>query len=128
MQISGLLSVISTALSLVLSLWLFINTGSNNRQQSDVMRASQEINTQNQELQLQQQTLQGQQQVINTATALQEKLGPAVIQELGAVGLKTQNARILALLAKYGVTVKENPDAKAGSPIGNGPGTGTTPR
>ncbi len=103
----ALASTAISALAALLSLIVFFRVGSNLTLQTEMQKRSQDIQTQQQELELQKQQLQAMQQQVNTATQLSQQLGPQVIGSLKIVGMRGNNARIFAMLNKYGVTVSD---------------------
>lgn len=100
-------STATAALMALLSLIVFFRAGSNLTLQSELQKRTQDIQTQQQEIELQKQQIQAMQQQVNTATQLSQQLGPQVIGSLKIVGMRGNNARIFALLAKYGVQVTD---------------------
>lgn len=101
-------STATAALMALLSLIVFFRSGSNLTLQSELQKRTQDIQTQQQEIELQKQQIQAMQQQVNTATQLSQQLGPQVIGSLKIVGMRGNNARIFALLAKYGVQVSDS--------------------
>ena len=114
MSIPSLASTATAALAAVLSVIMFIQGGSGLALQTDLQKRTQELQTQQQEVQLQQQELQTRQQHLNQVTQLAQQQGPQVIASLKVAGMKSNNAKIFALLAKYGVQVtdKDKEDIK----------------
>ena len=114
MSIPSLASTATAALAAVLSVIMFIQGGSGLALQTDLQKRTQELQTQQQEVQLQQQELQTRQQHLNQVTQLAQQQGPQVIASLKVAGMKSDNAKIFALLAKYGVQVtdKDKEDIK----------------
>lgn len=114
MSIPSLASTATAALAAVLSVIMFIQGGSGLALQTDLQKRTQEMQTQQQEVQLQQQELQTRQQHLNQVTQLAQQQGPQVIASLKVAGMKSNNAKIFALLAKYGVQVtdKDKEDIK----------------
>jgi preprotein translocase subunit SecF len=100
-------STATAALMALLSLIVFFRSGNNLSLQSDLQKGTQDIQTQQQEIELQKQQIQAMQQQVNTATQLQQQLGPQVIGSLKIVAMRSSNARIFALLAKYGVQITD---------------------
>jgi 7-keto-8-aminopelargonate synthetase-like enzyme len=96
------------ALMALLSLIAFFRTGSNLTLQTELQKRTQDIQTQQQEIEQQKQQIQLMQQQVNTATQLSQQLGPQVIGSLKIVAMRGNNARIFALLAKYGVQVTDS--------------------
>ena len=114
MSIPSLASTATAALAAVLSVIMFIQGGSGLALQTDLQKRTQELQTQQQEVQLQQQELQTRQQHLNQVTQLAQQQGPQVIASLKVAGMKSNNAKIFALLAKFGVQVtdKDKEDIK----------------
>ena len=114
MSIPSLFSVLAAAMAALLSIVMFFQGGSSLSLQTDLQKKTQEIQTQQQEVQLQQQELQGRQQKLNTTTQLAQQQGPQVIASLKVAGMRSNNAKIFALLTKYGVQVtdKDKEDIK----------------
>ena len=108
MKISFYIAVATSALSLVLAvIVLFVGMGNQTLQT--------EIQGQQKDVQKQQQELQKQQEVINTAIQIQQKVGPALLQDMAVVSLK--NEEMKKLLSKHGYNVQPPPASPA-------PGTG----
>ncbi len=101
-------STATAALMALLSLITFFRSSSNLKLQGQLQMQTQDIQTQQQEIELQKQQIQAMQQQVNTATQLSQQLGPQVIGSLKIVGMRGNNARIFALLAKYGVQVTDS--------------------
>ena len=114
MSIPSIASVLAAAIAALLSIVMFIQGGSSLALQTDLQKKTQEIQTQQQEVQLQQQELQLRQQRLNTVTQLAQQQGPQVIASLKVAGMRSNNAKIFALLTKYGVQVtdKDKEDIK----------------
>ncbi len=114
MSIPSLASIATAALAALLSLIMLIQGGSSLALQTDLQKRTQEIQTQQQEVQLQQQELQMRQQRLNSVTQLAQQQGPQVIASMKVVGMRGNNAKIFAILAKYGVQVtdKDKEDIK----------------
>ena len=106
--------MVTASLAAVLSVVMFFQGGTNLALQTDLQTRTQEIQTQQQEVQTQQQEIQQRQQRVNTATQLAQQQGPQVIGSLKYVGMRGNNAKVFALLAKYGVQVtdKDKEDIK----------------
>ena len=103
-------AIASTAISALvalLSLIVFFRVGSNLTLQTELQKRTQDIQTQQQEVELQKQQLQAMQQQVNTATQLSQQLGPQVVGSCKIIGIRDKNARLLAMLSKYGVTVSD---------------------
>ena len=114
MSISSLASVITAGLAAVLSVVMFFQGGSSLALQTDLQKRTQDVQAQQQEVQVQQQEIQQRQQRVNTVTQLVQQQGPQVISSLKVVGMRGNNAKVFALLAKYGaqVTDKDKEDIK----------------
>ena len=114
MSIPSIASVVTAAIAALLSIIMFFQGGNSLALQTDLQKHTQEIQTQQQEVQLQQQELQLRQQKLNTTTQLAQQQGPQVIASLKIAGMRSNNAKIFALLTKYGVTVtdKDKEDIK----------------
>ena len=114
MSIPSIASVVAAAIAALLSIVMFFQGGSSLALQTDLQKHTQEIQTQQQEVQLQQQELQLRQQKLNTTTQLAQQQVPQVIASLKIAGMRSNNAKIFALLTKYGVTVtdKDKEDIK----------------
>ena len=114
MSIPSLASVITAGLAAVLSVVMFFQGGSSLALQTDLQKRTQNVQAQQQEVQTQQQEIQQRQQRVNTVTQLVQQQGPQVISSLKVVGMRGSNAKVLALLAKYGVQItdKDKEDIK----------------
>ena len=98
MKISFYISVATSALSLILAvIVLAIGYGNQGLQT--------EIQTQQKDVQKQQNELQKQQEQINTGQQIQQKVGPALLQDMAQVSLK--NKGMEALLKKHGYNVQQ---------------------
>ena len=114
MSIPSLASTVAAAIAALLSIVMFFQGGSSLALQNDLQKRTQELQTQQQEVQLQQQELQTRQARVNQITQLAQQQGPQAINSLKVAGMKGNNAKIFALLAKYGVQVtdKDKEDIK----------------
>ena len=114
MSIPSISSVVAAAVAALLSIIMFFQGGGSLALQTDLQKRTQEIQTQQQEVQLQQQELQLRQQRLDTVTKLAQEQGPKVIASLKIAGMRSNNAKIFALLTKYGVQVtdKDKEDIK----------------
>ena len=108
-SISGLLSTTSALIALCLSAWLFFGSAANNRLQVELQRRQDDIQARQQALQTQQQQYQAQQQQIEAGAQLAQQVGPAVLRDLASLQIQNKNAKIAALLKKFGIEAKENP-------------------
>lgn len=97
MKISFYISVATSALSLILAI-VILAVGSSNQGLQN------EIQAQQKEVQKQQGELQKQQEQINTGSQIQQKVGPALLQDMAQVSLK--NEKMKALLGKHGYNVQ----------------------
>jgi hypothetical protein len=115
-------------LCVLLSIWLFLANAANQTLQGELQNKQQQVQTQQQQAQAQQQQFQEQEQKISAGTQLAQQIGPAVLRDLGALALQKKNDRVKKLLAKYGVTFKENePAPGAASTTNAAPTPATTP-
>ena len=114
MSIPSIASVATAALAALLSIIMFFQGGASLTLQTELQKRTQENQTQQQELQLQQQELQNRQQRLTKVSQLAQQQGPQVIANLKVAGMRGNNAKIFALLAKYGVQItdKDKEDIK----------------
>ena len=114
MSISSIASVATAAIAALLSVIMFFQGSSSLTLQTELQKRTQEIQTQQQEVQLQQQELQKRQNTVDTAKQLAQQQGPQAIASLKVAGMRRSNAKIFALLAKYGVQItdKDKEDIK----------------
>ena len=125
MSIPAIASVVAAAIAALLSIVMFFQGGSSLALQTDLQthtqdfqtqqqEIQQEVQTQQQKVQIQQDELQARQQRLNTVTQLAQQQGPQVIASLKVAGMRSNNAKIFALLTKYGVQVtdKDKEDIK----------------
>jgi hypothetical protein len=106
MRLPSIIPCASAALCLALSVWYFFANGANQKLHGELLTKQDDLQTQQQEVQLQQ-------QLINEGTQLAQQVGPAVLNELGAVAKKNNNQKIKDLLKKYGLSVKDETNAAA---------------
>ena len=97
MKTSFYISVATAAISLILAIVVLVIGYSNQGLQT-------EIQVQQKDIQKQQGELQKQQEQINTGQQIQQKVGPALLQEMGEVSLK--NEKMKELLKNYGISVQ----------------------
>src|SRR4051812_3922732 len=98
MNFSSLLAIGTTALSLVLALWLFISGMLNGSQQARGLDQQQELLNHQTEFAKLQQEAQVQQQKIQAGQRLQEQ-GTVILKEMGAATLPPKNnIRLKSLL------------------------------
>ena len=100
MKITFYISVAASGLCLLLSIIILAVGNSNQSLQ--------------QEVQKQQQELQKQQEQINTGSQIQQKVGPALLQDMAQVSLK--NEKMKALLGKHGYNVQQQATPTPGAP------------
>lgn len=100
MKISFYISVATSALSLIFAVIILAVGFGNQSLQS-------EIQIQQKEIQKQQGDIQKQQEQINTGSQIQQKVGPALLQDMAQVSLK--NEKMKALLGKHGYNVQQAP-------------------
>jgi hypothetical protein len=117
MNIPQFLPVAAAALSLLLSVWLFISNSTNSGLQGELQKKQTEVQSEQEEVQLQNQQLQVQQEQIATALRLQQEIGPAVLREIGTLAVQNKNDKLRKLLGKRGITIQEGQEqAKAEAP------------
>ncbi|MFZ9964976.1 MAG: hypothetical protein ACO3GO_07190 [Terrimicrobiaceae bacterium] len=97
-----------------LAVWIFISTLGNNRLQQGIQASQDQILTLQSEIQALQQQLQSQQQQIETASQLNTRIGPAILNELANLQIKNNNIALSVFLQKYGV--QANPPAPQANP------------
>ncbi|HZJ16906.1 MAG TPA: hypothetical protein VFD27_17765 [Chthoniobacteraceae bacterium] len=107
MSIPSLFSISAAGIAAVLSIIMLIQGGSNLSLQNDLQQRTQEIQNQQQEVQNLQGNLQRAQQLVSNANQLQQQTGPQVVNALKIVGMRSNNAKIFAMLAKYGVQITD---------------------
>ena len=114
MSIPSIASVAAAGIAALLSIIMFFQGGSGLTLQTKLQKRTQEIQTQQQDVSTQQQELQGRQQRLDKVTQLAQQQGPQVIASLKVAGMRSNNAKIFALLAKYGVQItdKDKEDIK----------------
>jgi hypothetical protein len=110
MNVPPILPTAAAALSLILSIWLFVASGTNSSLQGELQKKQTELQNEQQEVQLQNQQLQAQQEQIATGIKLAQEVGPAVVRDLGTLAVQNKNEAIKKMLSKYGVTVQEGAD------------------
>jgi hypothetical protein len=101
MKITFYISVATSALSLILSVVLFIFGGINQSLQNDIQK--------------QQQELQKQQDQINTGNAISQKVGPELLRDMAISSIKDENMKLLLAKHGYNVTQQATP-TPSGSP------------
>jgi len=96
MKISFYISVATSALSLILAVIVLAVGYGNQGLQTEIQGHQKDV-------QKQQADLQKQQEIINTAVQIQQKVGPALLQDMANVSAKDEPMK--ALLLKHGFTV-----------------------
>jgi len=124
MRFPTLLSTVGAALSLVLSVWLFKVSSTDQGLQADLQKSQTNLQLEQGQLQTKQQVLQAKQQQLNAAQAVSTKWGPAVISDLQALAVQNKNDKLKNLLSKYGIKAEEAP---ASTPAANKPATTPVP-
>lgn len=102
MKIPFYISVVASALCLLLSLAVMVIGSSNQSLQEEVQKQQEAI-------QAQQQALQAQQEEINAGNQISQQIGPGLLRDMAASSVK--NEKMKALLGKHGynVEVKNTP-------------------
>ena len=117
MNIPQFLPAAAAALSLLLSIWLFISNSTNSGLQGELQKKQTDLQSEQQAVQIQNQTLQAQQEQIATGIRLAQEVGPAVLRDVGGLAVQNKNEGLKKLLGKYGITIQEGPEAaKADAP------------
>lgn len=104
MKICYYISVAAAAISLVLSIVLFVLGNKNQGLQNDVQK--------------QQVELQKQQEEINKGAQISQQVGPGLLREMAVVSVKNENMK--KLLANHGYTVNMATPAPGSSPAPGG--------
>jgi hypothetical protein len=107
MSIPSLFSIAAAGIAALLSIIMLVQGGSNLSLQNDLQKRTQEIQNQQQEYQVLQGNLQQAQQLVSNANQLNTQNGPQVVNALKIVGMRSNNAKIFAMLAKYGVQITD---------------------
>lgn len=100
-----LISTIVSGICLMLSVWLFVVSNSNNRLAGAVQREQETVQVRQQEVQLKRSALEAQEAQINTAVKLAQESGPAILKDLASLAAQNNNEKIKALLEKHGLTI-----------------------
>lgn len=108
MKISYYISVVATALSVVLAVILLWVGNVNQGLQADIQK--------------QQQDLQKQQEQINTGNSISQQVGPNLLRDMAVASLK--NEKMKALLGKHGYNVQAQASPAPGS-SSSAPASGT---
>jgi|GEM_PF-1232924 len=104
----------ASALSLLLGVWLFFLSGTNQSLSGTLQQRQQEVQTQQQALAIKQQTLQAQQEQINAGNQISQQVGPALLRDMAAASIK--NDKIKKILTTHGYTVEVKDEPKPGAP------------
>jgi len=115
----------ASALSLLLGVWLFFLSGTNQSLSSVLQQRQQEVQTQQQALSVKQQTLQAQQEQITAGNTISQQVGPALLREMAVASIK--NDKMKKILTKYGYNVEMTDEAKPGAPVPAIPATAPKP-
>jgi hypothetical protein len=107
MSIPSLFSISAAGIAALLSIIMLVQGGWNLSLQNDLQKRTQEIQGQQQEVQNLQGNLQRAQQLVSNANQLQQQNGPQVVNALKIVGMRSNNAKIFAMLAKHGVQITD---------------------
>jgi peptidoglycan hydrolase CwlO-like protein len=92
-----------------LAFWIFISTLGNSRLQQGLQLQQDQILALQSEIQGLQQELQLQQQQIETASQLNNQIGPAILNELATIQIKNNNIALAVFIQKHGI--QANPPA-----------------
>lgn len=122
MRFPTLLSTVGAALCLVLSVWLYTVSKTDQGLQADLQKSQTNLQTEQGQFQVKQQILQAKQQQLNAAQTLSQQVGPAVISDLQSLAVQNKNDKIKNLLSKYGIKAEEAP---ASTPAGSKPAAAT---
>jgi len=90
--------------ALLLSLWITFWTLKNGTHLREIYTKQAIIQTTQSDIQSLQQQLNSQQQSIESATQLANQAGPAIINEMAAIQLRSGNPALKDLLQKHGIT------------------------
>ncbi len=104
----------ASAISLLLGVWLFFLSSSNQSLSGTLQLRQQEVQTQQQSLAVKQQTLQAQQEQINAGNTISQQVGPALLRDMAVASIK--NDKIKKILTSHGYNIEMKDDAKAGAP------------
>ena len=107
MNIPQFLPVAAAALSLLLSVWLFISNSTNSGLQGELQKKHTDLQSEQQAVQIQNQQLQAQQEQIATGMRLAQEVGPAVLRDVAGLAVQNKNDALKKLLGKYGITIQE---------------------
>jgi hypothetical protein len=107
MNPAAILSTVSGLLCLALSVVFYFKSAGVQSRSAELQKQQQKVQSQQQSLQVKQQEFQNQQQQIESGVQLAQKVGPAVLNDLGIKAKENKNDKIKKLLEKYGVSLKE---------------------
>ena len=113
-SVTFLLSTIASGLCLVLGIWLFFVSSSNQSLQGDLQKLQQEMQDQQQLVQGKQQQYQVQQGQISEGNAISQQVGPALLRDMAALSVK--NEKMKTLLAKHGYNVEVKAEEGTSTP------------
>jgi hypothetical protein len=125
MNPAPLLSIISGALCLVLSVVFYFKSSSVQGLSEDLQKQQDTLASEQRSFQTKQQIFQSQQQQVQGVMQLSQQVGPQVLNDLGLLARENKNDKIKKMLEKYGVTIAEKP-AETPKPATT-PAPGTTP-
>jgi hypothetical protein len=112
----------ASALSLLLGIWLFFLSGTNQGLQNDLQKLQQDVQSQQQLLQVKQQAFQVQQQQIDTAQQISQQVGPALLRDMAVASIKNDKIKKILTSHGYNVELKDEPkDGKAPAPAAPAP-------
>ncbi|MGB8170637.1 MAG: hypothetical protein WCF18_24245 [Chthoniobacteraceae bacterium] len=109
----------ASALSLLLGIWLFVLSGTNQGLQNQLQKLQQDVQSQQQTLQVKQQAFQAQQEQINTAQQISQQVGPALLRDMAVASIK--NDKIKKILTSHGYNVELKDEGKDGKPASPSP-------
>lgn len=128
MNPAPLLSIISGALALMLSVVFLAKNSTVQSKSGDLQKQQTEFQTQQQTLATQQQQFQNLQAQVQSAAQLAQQVGPQVLNDLGLVAREKKNDKIRKVLEKYGVTINDKPAATPAPAAGSTPKPADAPK
>ncbi len=105
MRFPAFLSTFAASLCLLLAIWFFAVSISDQGLQAELQKKQSELQTDQQKLQFQEQTLQAAQQQINNMNTTSQKVGE-ILGDMKGLAVQNKNDKLKNLLIKYGI----NPD------------------
>lgn len=105
----------ASAVSLLLGIWLFFLSGTNQGLQNELQKLQQDVQSQQQVLQVKQQQFQAQQEQINTAQQISQQVGPALLRDMAVASIKNDKIKKILTSHGYNVELKDDPKAPAAS-------------